>query len=99
MDIAKRYRPISYLKTNADEIAKELADETDAVIITEHGIPSFVCVSFEEYYRTREINALVKLIQMGEQEMERGEYKSLSEAREFLDEQILHGKGHDKADE
>lgn len=99
MDVAKRYRPISYLKTNADDIAKELAEETDVVVITENGIPSFVCVSFEEYYRTQETNALVMLVQMGEQEAERGEYRSLSEARELLDARILHGKGHDKAGE
>ena len=96
MDVAKRYRPISYLKTNAEDIAKELAEETDVVVITKDGVPSFVCVSFEEYYRTQETNALVALINMGERAMERGEYKPLSEARQLLDERVLHGKGHDK---
>ena len=45
MDTVKRYHPISYLKTYTAEVARQLAEETDALIITQNGVPAFVCVS------------------------------------------------------
>lgn len=89
MTIAKRFRPISFLKTNTADLAKELADEAGAIVITQNGVPSFVCVSFEDYYQMQETNALLKIVAMGEREIERGEFKSLAEARAELDKRIL----------
>jgi prevent-host-death family protein len=89
MAIAKRFRPISFLKSNTADVAKELAEEAGAIVITQNGVPSFVCVSFEEYYQMQETNALVKLVSMGEREIKRGEYKTLSDARSDLDKRIL----------
>ena len=98
MDVTKRYRPISYLQTHAEELARELEQEAGAIVITEDGKPSFVCVSFEEYFQDRETDALVRLIEISEQERQRGNFKSLAEARTLLDEQILYRKGNKKAD-
>ena len=52
MEVAKRFRPISYLKTNTADVAKELQEESGTVVITQNGVPAFVCVSFEDYYQT-----------------------------------------------
>lgn len=97
MTIAKRFRPISYLKTNTADVAKELADESGTIVITQNGVPSFVCVSFEEYYQTQETNALLKLISLGEREIRRGEYKTLSDARADLDRRILAKRAQPRA--
>jgi prevent-host-death family protein len=98
MVAAKRYRPISYLQTNTADLAKELAEEASAVVITENGVPSFVCVSFEEYYRMLETNALVKLVNMGEREIEQGKFRPLSEARKELDERFVRSHKADDTD-
>lgn len=89
MEISKRYHPISYLKSNTADVAKELAEESGTIIITQNGVPSFVCISFEDYYAMQETNALVKLVSMGEREMEQGHFVSLEDARAELDEKIL----------
>lgn len=65
MDVAKSYRPISYLKTNTADVAREIAETSATVVITQNGVPSFVCVSMQEYYQTQETNALLKLINLG----------------------------------
>lgn len=88
MENVKRYRPISYLKSNADELAKELSEETGAVVITENGVPSFVCLSYDEYFRMQETNALVRLVDLGERDVAQGQYKTLSDARKILDERL-----------
>lgn len=89
MEIAKRYRPISYLKTNTADVAKEISETSSAVVITQNGVPAFVCVSMEEYYQTQETNALLKLIHMGEREAAKGNLRPLSEARTSLNERVL----------
>jgi prevent-host-death family protein len=80
MEVAKRFRPISYLKTNTADVAKELAD-SGTVVITQNGIPAFVCVSFEDYYRSQETNALLKLVNMGEKEKAAGKVTPLAQAK------------------
>jgi PHD/YefM family antitoxin component YafN of YafNO toxin-antitoxin module len=89
MQAFKRYRPLSYLQTNAADVARELAEESGAVVITEDGVPSFVCLSFDEFYRMQETNALVKLVKIGEHEIKQGQYKTLAEARKELDQRFV----------
>lgn len=91
MNIAKRYRPISYLKSNTAEVARELMDEQGPVIITQDGVPSFVCVSMEEYHQTQETSALLKLIGLGKREIALGKVRPLAEAKSDLDKRILAG--------
>lgn len=89
MEVAKRFRPISYLKTNTADVAKELQDESGTVVITQNGIPAFVCVSFEEYYRSQETNALLKLVNMGEKEKAAGKVTPLEQAKRDMEAAIF----------
>lgn len=95
MEVAKSYRPISYLKTNTADVAKEIAETSASVVITQNGMPAFVCVSMEEYYQTQETNALVKLINLGKREIEKGKVRPLAQARTELDKRILNRKTQD----
>ena len=89
MDTSKRYRPISYLQTNAADLAKEISQQLGPVVITHDGQPSFVCVSMEEYFEMQETNALIKIINLGRREIKRGKYESLADARASLGAAIL----------
>lgn len=89
MGVAKQYRPISYLKSNTADVAREISESYSTVVITQNGVPAFVCVSMEEYYQTQETNALLKLINMGKREIEKGNLRPLSDARSDLDQRIL----------
>lgn len=63
------YLPISYLKTNTADVARQLAEETDSLIITQNGVPAFVCVSMDKYHQTKETNALLRILALGEREI------------------------------
>jgi prevent-host-death family protein len=89
MDTVKRYHPISYLKTHTAEVARQLAEETDALIITQNGVPAFVCVSMEEYHQAKETNALLRLLALGEREAKQGNVQSLESARAELDKSLF----------
>jgi prevent-host-death family protein len=97
MKPSNRYHPISYLKSNTADVARELAQDAGSIIITQNGMPSFVCVSMEEYYQTQETNALLKLISLGKREIAQGKVRPLAEARKELEKRILAGKSR-KAD-
>lgn len=88
MNVAKTYRPISYLKTNTADVAREVGENASTVVITQNGVPSFVCVSMEEYYQTQETNALLKLIQLGKRQADQGDVRPLSAAREDLNQRV-----------
>lgn len=90
MDVSKQYRPISYLKSNTADVARQLSEETDSLIITQNGVPAFVCISMDEYHQTRETNALLRLLALGEREAKRGHSMPLDAARAEL-EQTLFG--------
>lgn len=89
MTVAKRFRPISYLKTNTADVAKELQEESGTVVITQNGVPAFVCVSFEDYYRSQETNALIKLLSMGEKEKAAGKIQPLEQAERDMEAAIF----------
>lgn len=88
MKVAKKFRSISDFETNTADFARELQEESGPIVITQDGIPSFVCVSFEEYYRAQETNALLKIVKIGQQQIASGNFKPIAEARAELDERI-----------
>jgi prevent-host-death family protein len=97
MEVAKRFRPISYLKTNTADVARELQEESGTVVITQNGVPAFVCVSFEEYYRSQETNALLKLMNLGEKEKAAGKVTPLEQAKRDMEAAIFGGTARKKA--
>lgn len=84
MDTIKRYRTISWLKTCAEEVARQLAEKTDALVTTQNGFSAFVCVGLAAYEQTTKTNALLRLLALGEREVRRGNAQSLESARAEL---------------
>ena len=62
----------------------------------QNGVPAFVCVSFEEYYRSQETNALLKLVNMGEKEKAAGKTTSLEQAKRDMEAAIFGGAAQKK---
>ncbi len=64
MQLSEQIKPISYLKTNAAKMLKEIG-EKQRYVITQNGEARAVLQSLEEYERTQETLALLKLVAMG----------------------------------
>lgn len=64
MLIAKNIKPISYLKSNASEIARELAESREDLVVTTNGVPSFVCIEAKRYDELNETMALLKVLSL-----------------------------------
>ena len=83
MSLAEQIRPITYLKTSAEEIVKEFAENPEPIIITQNGEAKMVVMDIHEYEKQQETMALLKLLALGRKEFQEGKY---SDAETFLDE-------------
>lgn len=79
MSLAKRIKPISYLKAHAPEIIRELNEGAEPLIVTVRGEAKAVVVGMAEYERQQETLALLKLLAMAEQEIAEGKTRPLDE--------------------
>jgi hypothetical protein len=74
MSIAQ-IKPISYLKSHAAQIAQELADGADPLVVTQNGVAR-LAVDFE---RREQTLALLKLLALGDREIDRGQHLDADE--------------------
>jgi prevent-host-death family protein len=72
MRYSTRVRPISYLKANAAEVLAELAELREPLVITQHGEAKAVVQDIASYEQTQETLALLKILALGQQDVEAG---------------------------
>jgi prevent-host-death family protein len=72
-------RPISYLKANAAEVFQVLEQQRKPMIITQNGEAKAVIQDITSYEETQETLALLKILALGSQQVDRGEITPISE--------------------
>ncbi|MGP3791100.1 type II toxin-antitoxin system Phd/YefM family antitoxin [Pseudomonas sp. B392_1p] len=77
-------KPISYLKANAAEVLKQLAEEQEPLVITQNGEAKAVLQDVHFYEQTQETLALLKVLALGTQEVEAGKLSPLNEVEARL---------------
>ncbi len=79
MKYASRIKPISYLKANAAEVLLRLAEERQPLVITQNGEAKAVIQDVASYEETQETLALLKVLALGNQEIEAGKVKPVAD--------------------
>jgi prevent-host-death family protein len=74
-----RVKPISYLKANAAEVLTDLAEQREPLIITQNGEAKAVLQDVASYEKTQDTLALLKLLALGQQDVEAGRVKPVTE--------------------
>lgn len=72
MKLTGRVRPISYLKAHAADILRELAEQEAPLVVTQNGEAKAVLQDIASYERTQETLALLKLLALGERQVDAG---------------------------
>lgn len=72
-------KPISYLKSHAAQIAQELADGADPLVVTQNGVARLVVMDAAEYERREQTLALLKLLALDDREIERRQHLDADE--------------------
>jgi len=79
MRYSTRVKPISYLKANAAEVLARIAEDREPLVITQNGEVKAVLQDVASYEQTQETLALLKLLALGQREVETGKVKPLAE--------------------
>jgi prevent-host-death family protein len=75
MNISKDIRPITYLKSKAADLLKQINETRRPVVITQNGEPRAVLQDPESYENMRNAIGILKLISQGEEDIRNGKSK------------------------
>ena len=72
MKLSTQIKPISYLKAHAAEIVRTMSEKNEPLVITQNGKAKVVIQNIESYEQTLETMALLKILALGNQQIEAG---------------------------
>ncbi|NUN67854.1 type II toxin-antitoxin system Phd/YefM family antitoxin (plasmid) [Pseudanabaena biceps] len=73
MRYSTQVRPVSYLKANAAEVLTDLHESREPVLITQNGQAKAVLIDVVSFEETQETLALLKILALGQREIDGGE--------------------------
>ena len=88
MGISKDIRPITYLKSKAPELLKQINETHRPVVITQNGEPKAVLQDPESYENMRNAIGILKLISQGEQDVKNGKAKPQAEVLATVEKRL-----------
>ncbi len=84
MQFSSQVKPITHLKTHAAEVLLQIAERREPMVITQNGEAKAVLQDVASFEETQETLALLKLLAIGNREVEEGRTRPLAEARKRL---------------
>jgi prevent-host-death family protein len=75
MRLVDHVKPISYLKSDAAQIVKDLTASGEPLLITQNGEAKLVVQDVQSYEDTQQTLALLKILALGQKDIEQGKFK------------------------
>lgn len=72
MKLSSQIKPISYLKAHAAEIIRNMGTQREPLVITQNGEAKVVLLDIESYEQTLETMSLLKILALGNHQIEVG---------------------------
>lgn len=85
MLFSRQVKPISYLKSHAAEIVKDITESREPLLITQNGEAKLVVMDVRSYEEQQQTLALLKILALGQREIEQGLVHSAEEVFAELD--------------
>ena len=79
MKLSTQIKPISYLKAHASEIVRTLGDRGEPLVITQNGEAKVVLQDIDSFETMQETMALLKILALGNRQMEAGQVQSAAD--------------------
>jgi prevent-host-death family protein len=76
---SSQVKPISYLKANAADVLARLTDQREPLVITQNGEAKAVLQDVASYEETQDTLALLKILALGQQDVEAGRVKPVAD--------------------
>ena len=88
MNISSDIRPVTYLKSRAADLLKQINDTHRPVIITQNGEPRAVIQDPQSFEDMRNAIGILKLISMGEEDIKNGNIQEQEAVFENIEEKM-----------
>ena len=75
MKFSTQIKPISYLKSHTAEIVKTISATREPLLITQNGEAKLVILDIKSYENWEESLALLKILALGNAEIEQGKFR------------------------
>ncbi|EGW23802.1 MULTISPECIES: type II toxin-antitoxin system Phd/YefM family antitoxin [Methylobacter] len=85
MKFSSQIKPISYLKSHTAEIVRELSEKREPLLITQNGEAKLVVMDVKSYEELEETLALLKILALGNREIEQGKFRDAEDVFAELD--------------
>ena len=85
MKFSTQVKPISYLKSHAAEIVKDISENRKPKLITQNGEAKLVVMDVKSYEEQEETLALLKILALGNREIEQGKFRDVEDVFAELD--------------
>lgn len=92
MKYSESIKPISYLKTHASKIIRELSNNQQTLIITQNGIAKAIVQDIKAYEDLQESLAFLKILAQSNTNIQKGETKPVKEAFKDIKTRIEQSK-------
>ena len=79
MKYSSQIKPISYLKAHTAEILRNLGEQRQPMVITQNGEAKAVIQDIESYEQGQETLALLKILALGNRQIEEGKTRPAAE--------------------
>lgn len=80
MKLSEAVKPISYVKSHAAEVIRDVAETHQPVVITQNGEAKAVLQSLSDYEDLQESLAMLRIVAMGKESVAKGRTKTLRRA-------------------
>ena len=80
MQLTNQVQPVSYLKANAAQIMRTMANDHKPMVITQNGKATAVLQDLASFEQTQETMALLKILALGTAQAEAGRVTPVKEA-------------------
>ena len=85
MKFSTQVKPISYLKSHAAEIVRDITESREPMLITQNGEAKLVVMDVRSYEEQEETLSLLKLLALGNREIEQGHFRTADEVFADID--------------
>ena len=88
MSLTETVKPISYVKSHAAEIVRNLASDHKPIFITQNGEAKAVLMDLSDYEQTQESLAMLRMAAQGAREIREGKFAPMDEAFKKIDRHV-----------
>ena len=93
MVLSDKIKPISYFKTHASEVIRDVYENQKTMIITQNGEAKVILQDIKQYENTQESLALLKILALSNKNLKDGKVKSTGDfdfdANEVIKKNII----------